>query len=123
MKNKHKTLTTIFLITLASMFCRLVEQIAVNRPGKSWLPYSFFDRSAAFNLDFYHVASNLEWLIPICGIIYLLIDTWKARIIIAVSVFFTHGFLFDLNYHVILIRLSEWDYENSLVGQIVSLIF
>lgn len=115
---------TIYLIL--SMVLRAVQEIAKWRPSLTWLPSWVYGTGGLFNLDGYHIATTLHWLLAIAvGIeiglaIHRRLKLWEWLFLLVVA-----GQTFDVFYHMVFMRRPEFwlmDYINSLI-QLLKWIF
>lgn len=120
-------LSSMLLLLALSAILRCVAEIHNHRLSWAIKPIEHILKyKNEYNVDPYHVTSNLHWMITmIVGVIicpqYLEWNLWKI-IIAEIGVWFYHGLIFDLFYHIIFIKKEKRDPQNIWIIKIIRLI-
>ena len=110
------------LIALSAAF-RSLQEIGKWRPFHTWLPETWITYRGPLNLDLYHFVSALHWLCMfLAGAhwiqqgIHLIIG---ANFLLNIAlVWFIHGLLNDLFYHIIWMKPGYRDWQEMWIIQI-----
>lgn len=100
------------LLALSAVF-RSVQEIKHFRRAWSWLPEVFFRTDGWMNIDGYHIISNGHWMAAAgAGALFLWCymkawsvkrGAWSAAWLVLL-IWFAHGLVFDLFYHVLFMK-------------------
>ncbi len=105
----------ILTLMFISAQMRSFSEIAKWRKTWSWVPQWYFDYRGPFDIDFYHFASNLHWMIMFTvGILFCLShNRYHLRnpymiAIVYFLVWLIHGFFNNLWYHFLWMKPEFW---------------